>query len=113
SFDEREQTKTQWLAQFNSTFGTNNNAKATTFNGSIPQALMIMNGDLVKKATNYEPGSFLHKMATSNELNSATRIKYLYLTALAQEPSTREIQISNQLLTAQKGNVPKALKDIW
>lgn len=113
SFDERERTKTQWLAQFNSAFGTDDNAEATTFNGSIPQALMMMNGDLVKKATNCEPGSFLHKVATSSDLNNAQRINYLYLAALAREPSTREVQISNQLLAARKGNVPEALKDIW
>jgi hypothetical protein len=74
---------------------------------------MMMNGELVKKATNCEPGSFLHKVATSKELSNAARINYLYLAALAREPSTRELQISNQLLAAREGNVPEALKDIW
>ena len=113
SYDQREQTKARWLAQFNTAFGTDDNAEATTFNGSIPQALMMMNGDLVKKATNCEPGSFLHKVAMSKDLNNASRIQYLYLAALAREPSNREVQISNQLLAARKGNVPEALKDIW
>jgi hypothetical protein len=113
SYDERERVKTEWLAQFNSAFGTDDNAEATTFNGSIPQALMMMNGELVKKATNCEPGSFLYKVAMSKDLTNPARIQYLYMAALAREPSAAEIHICNQLLAARKGNTPEALKDIW
>ncbi|GIS57865.1 MAG: hypothetical protein CM1200mP2_00900 [Planctomycetaceae bacterium] len=35
-------------------FGTDENDEATTFNGTIPPALMMMNGDLVDKATSAE-----------------------------------------------------------
>jgi hypothetical protein len=42
---EREAMKNQWLRQFTTAFGTDENDEATTFNGSIPQALTLMNGD--------------------------------------------------------------------
>lgn len=112
-YDERERMKQRWLTQFNTAFGTDDNSESTTFNGSIPQALMLMNGDLVKKATECTPGSFLHKVATSSELNNAKRVDYLYLAALAREPSRNELAICNKLLAARGGDTPEALKDIW
>ncbi len=113
AFDERERMKTQWLAQFNTAFGTDDNSEATTFNGSIPQALMMMNGGLVKKATECSPGSFLHTVATSGELSNPQRITYLYQAALARNPKRDEVVICNKLLAARGGNTPEALRDIW
>lgn len=43
--------KDEWLSQFTIAFGTDEGDEATTFNGSIPQVLMMFNGDLVKTAT--------------------------------------------------------------
>ncbi|MCO6044946.1 DUF1549 and DUF1553 domain-containing protein [Aeoliella sp. ICT_H6.2] len=112
-YDERERMKTQWLSQFNTAFGTDDNSEATTFNGSIPQALMMMNGGLVKKATECSPGSFLHTVATSDELSNPQRIQYLYEAALARRPKRDEVVICNKLLAARDGNTPEALRDIW
>lgn len=112
-YDQRESLKQRWLGQFNTAFGTDDNSEATTFNGSIPQALMMMNGDLVKKATQSDPGSFLHKVATNNDMSNAKRVEYLYLAALARKPSRDELSICNKLLAARGGDVPEALKDVW
>lgn len=112
-YDQREAMKQRWLGQFNTAFGTDDNSEATTFNGSIPQALMLMNGDLIKKATECQPGSFLHKVATSSELNNAKRVEYLYQAALARSPKRNEVVVCNQLLAARGGDTPEALKDIW
>lgn len=112
-YDEREKVKARWLSQFNTAFGTDDNSESTTFNGSIPQALMLMNGELVKKAIDCKPGSFLHKVATSSELRNADKINYLYQAALARRPTRDEVVISNKILAARKGNTPEALKDIW
>ncbi len=112
-YDERESMKQRWLAQFNTAFGTDDNSESTTFNGSIPQALMMMNGDLVKNATACTPGSFLHDVATSSGLSNARRVEFLYQAALARKPSRDELVICNKLLAARGGNTPEALKDIW
>ena len=53
----------RWLRQFNTAFGTDDNGEATTFNGTIPQALMMMNGALVRRATGNQPGSMLARVA--------------------------------------------------
>ncbi|WP_442483189.1 DUF1549 domain-containing protein [Aeoliella sp. SH292] len=113
AYDERERMKQEWLGQFNTAFGTDDGSEATTFNGSIPQALMMMNGDLVKKATECAEGSFLHKVATGSELTNPKRIEHLYQAALARSPSRDEVLICNKLLAAREGNTPEALRDIW
>ncbi len=111
--DEQEKIKQRWLTQFSTAFGTDDNSESTTFNGSIPQVLMMMNGDLVKKATECKPGSFLHEIATNPKLSNAKKINYLYRAALGRNPSRDEIRLCNQLLIARKGNSPEALKDVW
>lgn len=113
AYDRREAMKRQWLDQFNTAFGNDENGEATTFNGSIPQALMLMNGPLVAQATRCTPGSYLHTVATDNNLSNAQKIRRLYLAALSREPERRELNISNQILLARKGDVPQALQDVW
>jgi hypothetical protein len=110
---DREATKDQWLRQFTTAFGTDENDEATTFNGSIPQALTLMNGELVRRATGNEPGSMLARVAGSPRLDNAEKIRYLYQAALSRLPTREELAISNQLLTARGGNVDAALQDIW
>ena len=111
--DDRQRTKQRWLDQFNTAFGTDENDEATTFNGSIPQALMLMNGDLIRKATGTENGSLLAKVAGDTSMTNLNKIRHLYLAAVARPPTRQELMICNKLLTARRGNVAAALQDIW
>lgn len=111
--DDRQRMKEQWLRQFNTAFANDENGEATTFNGSIPQALMLMNGGLVRRATECREGSFLHDVASDSSLSNAKKISRLYLAALARQPSKKEIEISNKILAARGGDVPAALQDVW
>ena len=65
SYEQAEQQRQQWLAQFVRTFGTDENDENTTFNGTIPQALVMMNGSLTKTAINGAEGSFLRRVLES------------------------------------------------
>jgi len=113
SYEEQEESKRKWLDQFVDAFGTDEGDESTTFNGSIPQALMLMNGDLIKKATDCSPGSFLHAVASNGKLSNASKIRYLFKASLSREPNSREIQVANRLLAGRGGNVPEAMKDIF
>ncbi len=104
--------KREWLSQFVVAFGTDEGDEATTFNGSIPQALMMFNGDLIKQATDIEKGSFLDKIAASS-LKPADKINYLFVAALARKPTTLEVDVANKLLVARKGDSAAALQDMW
>ncbi|HUY91997.1 MAG TPA: DUF1549 domain-containing protein [Pirellulales bacterium] len=112
SYMEQEKTKGDWLRQFTLAFGTDEGDESTTFNGTIPQALMMFNGELIKKATSAEKGSFLHQIATGN-LKPHARIDYLYMAALSRRPSSNEMKIANQLLAARGGDPVAAMQDVW
>ena len=113
SYDERERTKQRWLAQFNTAFGDDENNESTTFNGSIPQVLMMMNGQLIKQATSNEKSGMLYNVAWDSSLSNSDKINHLYIAALARKPDRNELAVCNQLLAAREGNVPAALQDVW
>jgi hypothetical protein len=111
-YAEQEKLKSSWLQQFNQTFGTDEGDEQTTFNGTIPQALMMMNGELVKKAVSTESGSFLQKVAKSN-LRPGEKIDFLFQSALARNPTSSEVDIANKLMVARGGDAAAALQDIF
>ncbi len=112
SYSEQEKAKGDWLRQFIVAFGTDDGEETTTFNGTIPQALMMFNGDLIKRATSKDNGSFLSGVA-KDSTRSVQKINLLFMTALARKPTKKELTVANQLLLARKGDVTGALQDIW
>ncbi len=65
SFDAAEDQRRTWLRQFVQAFGTDENDEATTFNGTIPQALLMMNGALINNAVATTNGSLLQQVVDS------------------------------------------------
>lgn len=112
SYEEQEKTKGDWLRQFTIAFGTDEGDETTTFNGTIPQTLMMFNGDLIKKATSLDQGGFLYKLATGAR-RPQDRVDYLYLAALSRRPTKQEMSIANQLLMARGGDPTQAMQDVW
>jgi hypothetical protein len=111
--ERRDGVRERWLRQFNTAFGTDDGGEATSFNGTIPQALTLMNGPLVRRATGNQPGSMLARVAENPKLNNAEKIRYLYLAAFSRRPTRQEIELSNELLAARGGKVGASLQDIW
>jgi hypothetical protein len=111
--EEQEKTKNQWLRQFTITFGTDDGADSSTFNGTIPQTLMMFNGDLIRRATSTGQGDFLDQLASNAKLTNVDRINRLFLATLARHPSTDEIIWANKLLAARKNDAVGALQDVF
>jgi len=101
SYEDQERTKAQWLSQFVVAFGNDEGLEATTFNGTIPQALMMFNGELIRNATSADRGSFLWEIANDPQLKPEGKIEYLYQAGLARKPNRDELAIANQLLVAR------------
>ncbi len=110
--EEAATMKDRWMSQFIIAFGTDEGDDSTTFNGSIPQVLMMFNGDLTKKAVSVDKGGFLDEVAKDGTSNSA-KINALYMAALARKPVSREIKTANAIMIARKGDAVGALQDIW
>lgn len=130
SVDDRDDARRRWLRQFTTAFGNDENGEATSFNGSIPQSLAMMNSELMRRATalqwakpakpassgNYDgkkPAGFLSLIAADKSLSNAERIDKLYLAALARKPDRKELVVCNKLLAARRGDAAEALRDVW
>lgn len=112
SYEEQERERNRWLQQFVVAFGTDEGDEATTFNGSIPQALMLFNGDLTKKAISTANGGFIDRLTKTGK-SPRDRVNDLFITGLARRPSKNEMTIANKLLFARKGNEKEMLQDMW
>ena len=97
SWEDSELQRDAWLSQFVIAFGNDEKEETTTFNGTIPQALAMMNGELVQRAISTDAGGFLNRVLTSKDSESE-KIRKLYIAALCREPSRREAAAARQLL---------------
>ena len=129
--DRRDRARQNWLRQFNTAFGNDENGEATSFDGSIPQSLAMMNSQLMQRATTLawsqpekseyqnksgqksEPVGFLSSVAYDDSLDNGEKVKRLYLAALARQPDRSELRTANGLLARRKGKAHEALRDIW
>jgi hypothetical protein len=112
TYEQQERKRREWLQQFVVTFGTDEGDEATTFDGSIPQALMLFNGELTKNATSTKPGSFLDGLLKSGK-STQDRLNRLYLAGLARRPTKREVKLAGELFRARGGNEMEMLQDMW
>lgn len=90
SWSAQEEQRRRWMQQFVVAFDNDENDESTTFNGTIPQALMMMNSELIDKACSVERGSFLfEQMSTPG--GEPQKINDLYLAALTRKPTKAEL----------------------
>jgi len=90
NWDAQEKQRQAWMRQFVITFDTDENDEATTFNGTIPQALMMMNGPLIENAISDKKGGFLQKILAERSPDSK-KIQQLFLTSLCRQPTRTEL----------------------
>ena len=107
--DERE----RWLRDFIRIFGGNEDEEPTLFSGSIPQALLMMNGPLVAKAVSSERGSFVtNVLADPRHKNDIQRINTMFVAALGRPVERAELaQIQKAMRLS--GDPVKAYQDLY
>jgi len=141
--EQAENQRATWLRQFVQTFGTDENDESTSFNGTIPQALLLMNGQLMNNALGGGDGSFLRKIvlsttgrpdedskiapktvrqarlaatraARSRNRNTAAKIETLFLVALSRKPTASELDAFNDVYSKGRYKDPVVgLQDIF
>lgn len=104
NWEQAEQQRRMWMQQFVLAFGTDENDESTTFNGTIPQALMMMNGELVQNAISPVKGSYLTEVLMDRG-NEQAKLKELYMSALARLPTSREIAAAKGLIKKAKSPI--------
>jgi hypothetical protein len=107
SYEEQQQKKSAWLRQFTVTFGNDEGDEATTFDGTIPQVLMLMNGELVKDALS---GQFMQMLVNDPKTSPKEKVDYLYLATLSRPASSMEMQAA---LSAGARRPGESLQDVF
>lgn len=99
--ENMDRTRDQWLRQFVVTFANDEEGESANFQGTIPQALMMMNGELMARATGGQSGSFLGYVfdrARQSRAPAQFIVNQLYLAAFCRYPSRGEMASVGQLL---------------
>lgn len=110
----QEEQRQKWMQQFIVAFENDENDESTTFNGTIPQALMMMNSELIEKACSIERGSFLFE-SMSKPGTEPQKIQELYLAALSRHPTRSELSKVSKMLSDSKyrGQPLNAYQDLF
>ncbi|MDA0586881.1 MAG: DUF1549 domain-containing protein [Planctomycetota bacterium] len=141
--EQAEAQRATWLRQFVQTFGTDENDESSSFNGTIPQALLLMNGQLMNNALSGGRGSLISKVLASADgkltdgetppLKSArarqlaalraakaqgqnipAKIETLFLVALARKPSDAEMNAFNEVYrNSNYSDQTQGLQDVF
>lgn len=94
--EERRKMYEDWLREFTVRFGDDEGNEAT-FNGTIVQALMLLNGDRINTAVRAETGSTT--WVASRRPNG---LDYIFLAALSRPPNAKERQACQQIIRQSK-----------
>ena len=112
SYEEQERRKNRWLSQFTRAFGNDEGQESTSFNGTIPQVLMMFNGEMINQAIATGRGSLIYRL-TQSGMNYNQCVDRLFMAGLTRKPGTKEKTMARAFLQARQGDVGEALKDVW
>jgi hypothetical protein len=115
SSDDSHRRRDAWLQQFIFAFANDETEESSSFQGTIPQALMMMNGELMQQAISCKPGSFLGELLEQSGRQRSPEIfmvDSIYLAALSRHPSAKEITQARQYLESNPDTI-QVLQDLF
>lgn len=112
-----DRKRQRWLDQFVFAFANDEGDEGTSFQGTIPQALMMMNGELMDRATKGQSGSFLADLLADAQRQSrgspvAAMVNNLYLAALSRYPTRAEMATASRYLNSYPDTIG-VLQDLF
>ncbi len=106
SVDDRH----SWLGQVSQKMGDDEDSETSALDGGITQSLLMMNGGLMKQATDAQAAVL--KKVTASKMSSHDKVEHLFLAALSRRPTKQESSAISEILKTRK-NEAAALQDIW
>ena len=102
--EDTSKKRDQWLGQFVFAFANDEGEEGSSFQGTIPQALMMMNGELMEKAVGGRSGSFLADLLERSQLQAKGStesfvVNQIYLAALSRSPTKNEMGVARKFLS--------------
>lgn len=110
SYEQQESQRRRWLTQFVTAFGNDEGAEMTSFNGSIPQALMMFNGELTTAAISQSPGTVLDQVSSQGR-NAVDRLNTLFQIGLSRTASPAEQKVASAIYRIDGEKM--MLQDMW
>lgn len=109
SWEEIQEQRQAWLQQFVTAFETEENDEETRFEGTVPQALLLMNSELVEQAVRPKQGTYFSEVLSS-PVSETEKIRRLCLAALSRYPTPQELAAARKLLQTRRvaANNPRA-----
>jgi hypothetical protein len=93
-----ESMKRDYLRRFLYLLDNGEMEEIEAFNGTVPQALMMINGSLVNDSADHKTrGSYLNYILKKNR-RTMDRVNDIYLTVLSRQPTGKEIRYFDQYL---------------
>ncbi len=111
TYEEQERLKSRWLQQFNRAFGTDEGGESTDFNGTVPQVLMMFNGEMIREATKADGGSVIEQLVAGPG-SAQEKINRLFFAGLSRAPSSQETKMALSLIENQ-ADLGEGLRDLW
>jgi hypothetical protein len=93
----------QAFREYRFVFADDEMADADRFDGSVPQALLLLNGELTNNGTRAEPTGVLGRVLAGTA-DPAVRVDDLFLATLTRRPTADERQPLLDYLRAQRGS---------
>jgi Protein of unknown function (DUF1553) len=116
SGDDGHRRRDAWLRQFLFAFANDEAEESTNFQGTIPQALMMMNGELMQEALSGKPGSFLCDVIDQAQRQARSpevfMVDSIYLAALSRHPTNNELRNAGHYLQAYPDSL-QVLQDLF
>lgn len=91
-------------------FGDDEMAEVNSFDGSVPQALLLMNGDLTNQGTRAAPGGVLNQILAASG-DPERRLEDMFLAVYTRAPSPEERNELGATLRDQRS--PRAYEDLF
>jgi Protein of unknown function (DUF1549)/Protein of unknown function (DUF1553) len=110
SYEDQERQRRMWMQQFVVAFGTDEGDEATNFDGSIPQVLMMFNGELTRNATTDKTGGFIDSLSAIGR-KPEDRVHELFRTGLSRRASVKELKVASKIGAAVGEKA--MLQDMW
>ncbi len=100
------------LRNFRSVTDDDEMKEKETFTGTIPQALLMMNSNLLAGASSVNPGGTLSDIVRTRS-TPAERVKAMYLAVLTREPTASELTNMTQYITDENGTTAAYEDLMW
>ena len=102
----------QWIGRLTRSQDNDEGGELSLFDGGVQQSLQMMNGPLIRRVTSAAEAGFLQQLSQSS-LPDRQKVEHLFLTAMARQPSGKELKAALALIDRQRDRPAAALEDIW